>query len=152
MATTMVHVSLDGVSLDIPDTWDSTTFEDKNQAPYLLVASSTVTADDGALGYVSQESMGADDVLIDVSEAVGVTDASASSYQPITGAPQISRSDIGSYSVPAPAVVNQFYKMNGRYFQIVVAFGQEDPTDAQIATANDVLSTLTVEPNPAGNG
>jgi hypothetical protein len=78
---------------------------------------------------------------------LNVSPANEDAYQAISGPPQVDRSEIAGYPESAPAFINQFLEINGRFFQLGVGFGQADPTDDQIATVNSVLNTITVSSN-----
>jgi hypothetical protein len=83
------------------------------------------------------------DVLVSVAEVKNPPHPSG--FQQLDGAPRVSRGQLGDYAVPTAAMSIEDYTENGRYFQIGVAFGRARPTDTQLQTANDVLSSLTVQ-------
>ena len=143
VATTVF--SFRGFSLTIPSDWHRTTSVNDDGSAYLTAASSPVSAGDGVLGMASQENLGGDDVLISISELKA---PDPDGFQPISAGPQVDASQIGDYAAPAAALIDQPYTMNGRYFQIGVAFGRRHPTNAQIALANQVLASLTAASTP----
>lgn len=135
-------VTVNGISLTIPTDWTSTSSWNRMGTANMTVASSQVVTGDGGLGKQSQRNMGSGDVLIAVDEYTGLVDTSG--WTPIDQPPQVSADEVGSYATPAPALINQFYEINGRYLQVAVAFGDPTPTDAQLSEANNILSSLQV--------
>lgn len=137
--------AFDGFAMTIPGTWNSTTSQNPgNNAAILTAASSPVVPGDGGLSKASQVNLGPNDVLISITEQVTPYDLSG--WQQMTSVPQVDRSEIVGYAVPAPAMIIQAYQASGRYFSVGVAFGQQDPTDAQFDLANQILATFTVSP------
>lgn len=137
--------SFRGFSLTIPSDWHRTTSVNDDGSAYLTAASSPVSAGDGALGIASQENLGRDDILISITELKA---PDPEGFQPISAGPHVDAAQVGDYATPAPALIDQPYTMNGRYFQIGVAFGRRPPTSVQIAIANQVLASLTAAATP----
>jgi hypothetical protein len=133
-----------GFSLAIPADWHTGTSQNDDGAPYLTTASSAVDRHEAALGVGSQQYMQPGDVLVSVTEVKDPPDPSG--FQQLDGAPRVNRGQLGHYAVPAPAMWIEDYTESSRYFQIGVAFGRERPTDEQLRTANDVLSSFAVRP------
>ena len=113
-------------------------------AVYLTAATNAVDEHEAALGIGSQDAMQPGDVLVTVAEIKNPPDPSG--FQVLHGEPRVSHDQIGDYAVPAPAMSIEAYREHGRYFQIGVAFGRARPTDDQIRSANEVLSSLAVRP------
>jgi len=143
-ATAQASVTYLGFSLAIPADWQTGTSQNDDGAAYLTTASSAVDSHEGALGVGSQQYMQPGDVLVSVTEVKDPPDPSG--FQQLDGAPRVSRGQVGDYAVPAPAMWIADYTEGGRYFQIGVAFGRERPTNEQLRTANDVLSSFAVRP------
>jgi hypothetical protein len=143
-ATAQARVTYLGFSLAIPADWHTGTSQNDDGAAYLTTASSPVDSHEAGLGVGSQHYMQPGDVLVSVTEVKAPPDPPG--FQQLDGAPRVSRGQLGHYAVPAPAMWIEDYAERGRYFQIGVAFGRERPTDEQLRTANDVLSSFVVRP------
>jgi hypothetical protein len=143
-APTEVRLMFGGFSLAVPAGWHTGVSRNDDGSAYLTAASSDVDEHEGALGIGSQSGMQPEDVLISIAEIQNPPDPSG--FQPLTGTPQVSRNQLGQYAVPAPAMSVEAYTASGRYFQVGVAFGRVRPTNAQLRTANQVLSSFAVEP------
>lgn len=131
--------------MEIPTDWHTGTNENDDGSAYLTAASSAVNPDEAGLGLGSQGNMGPDDVLVNITEIKHPSEPAG--FQQLTGPPAVSRDQLGDYAVPAPAMSVENYTESGRFFQIGVAFGTADPTDAAFQNANQVLSSLTVDPD-----
>lgn len=145
MTALTTQFTFDGFSVQIPDDWHTGKSQSDDGSAYLTAASSPVNSDESGLGIGSQPNMGADDVLVNITEIKNPPDKSG--FQSLTGGPQVSRDQLGDFAVPAPAMSIENYTESGRYFEVGVAFGSADPTDAQFSEANQVLSSLTVQPD-----
>jgi hypothetical protein len=143
-AASTTQFTFDGFSVQIPDDWHRGKSRNDDGSAYLTTASSPVDSDESGLGIGSQANMGPDDVLVNITEITNPPDTSG--FQSLTGGPQVSRDQLGDFAVPAPAMSIENYTESGRYFEVGVAFGGADPSDAQFSEANHVLSSLTVQP------
>jgi hypothetical protein len=137
--------TFDGFSVRIPDNWHTGKSENDDGSAYLTAASSPVNSDEAGLGIGSQPNMAGDDVLVNITEIKNPPDKSG--FPSLTGVPQVGRAQLGDFAVPAPAMSIENYTESGRYFEVGVAFGSLDPTDAQFSEANQVLSSLAVQPD-----
>lgn len=137
-----------GVAITLPPKWASRASEGSSERVGVIQgANFSLPATDNGVGERAQEAMQQDDILI----AVADYGPAASWTQPPrweqTSLPVlITRSDFQLLEgFPAPAEAKRSVVVNERAITVYVAFGREDPTPEQIAEANEVLSSLTVE-------
>jgi hypothetical protein len=92
------------------------------------------------------KAMRPDDILILLWETAG---SGGFDYHPLLASPQISAGDLGSAFEGFPsnhAVGRQFFTTGGRMFDLMVEFGRLSPDREQLDRANEVLTTLRIDP------
>ena len=90
--------------------------------------------------------MGSRDILILLWETGG---GGGDTYVPLVGAPEITREDFSPIEGFGHPVAGTLFTTQGRFFDLLVEFGEEfgtTPDTAQLARANDVLAALRIEP------
>jgi hypothetical protein len=146
-----------GVSLDLPNGWIGRIYDgNRGTAPVMadLQAGSFAAGDSLELlkdkssdtWVTAAEAMGPDDILVLLWETAG---SGGFDYQPLAGSPHIAASDLGSAFEGFPsdhAVGRQFFATGGRMFDLMVEFGRLSPDREQLDRANEVLTTLRIEP------
>jgi hypothetical protein len=148
-----------GVSLELPNGWIGRIYDgNRGTAPVLadLQAGSFPAGDSPDLlkdnnsdtWVTAAEAMNPDDILILLWETAG---SGGFDYQPLAGSPQISTSDLGTAFEGFPsnhAVGRRFFTTGGRMFDLMVEFGRLSPDREQLDLANEVLTTLRIDPQP----
>jgi hypothetical protein len=140
-----------GVSLDLPSGWIGRIYDGNRGAspPYASVqATSFAREGPGVLDPDSDtakrvgEQMGSSDILVLLWE---IGSGRREAYEPLAGAPQITREDFAPIEGFARPVAHTLFSVHDRSFDLFVEFGAS-PDAAQLTRANDVLATLRIEP------
>jgi hypothetical protein len=145
-----------GISLDLPSHWIGQIYDgNRGTGPVMadLQAGSFAAGDNLDLlddnsdtAVTAANAMRPDDILILLWETAG---SGGFDYQPLLRSPHISAGDLGSAFEGFPsdhAVGRQFFTTEGRRFDLMVEFGRLSPDREQLDRANEVLTTLRIDP------
>lgn len=145
-----------GISLDLPNGWIGQIYDaNRGTGPVMadLQTGSFGAGDNLDLldnnsdtAATAANAMRPDDILILLWETGG---SGGFDYQPLSGSPHITASDLGSAFEGFPsnhAVGRQFFTTAGRMFDLMVEFGRLSPDPEQLDRANEVLTRLRIDP------
>jgi hypothetical protein len=137
-----------GVSLELPAGWSGRVVNEQTAgtppAAYVQAASFELPANDDDVGSAAAATMGRDDVLIVLLEALS---SGGADFERLAGAPQISRADFGAAIAGVPpdhALARVLFTTAGRRFVLSVQFGNQHPSDTELRRVNAVLVTLRI--------
>jgi hypothetical protein len=141
-----------GISIDLPSGWSGRIFKrDTRTAVALRAANSPVYLGASVFPGAAGAEMPADGVLIELSDPE--IPLPNSSFPTTTLPIDIRRSDFGRFKgVTTPGYALRHVALNGRSVMVGVGFGSADPSDALLAEANRVLTSLHVEPDRSAWG
>jgi hypothetical protein len=147
-----MNLTAHGLGIEVPQGWDAKIYRRPQAEPNLHAANFALPVEDGDFGSGALSTMAPDGIFVALGEyersvaGVGLF-AHAGLPLPIAAA-DLSPNAL-QRRLPGQFGVQKFFTARGRAFCLYVVVGSRPGPERLIATANEVLATIALDPAPA---
>jgi hypothetical protein len=145
-----VRISAHGLAVDVPQGWDAKIYRRPRAEPNLHAANFALPVDDGDFGSGALSTMGPEGIFFSLGEyerSVAGVGLFAHEGLPLPIAAEDLHPNALQHRVPGQFGVQKFFTARGRPFCLYVVVGSRPHPDHLLASANQVLRTVLVDPS-----
>lgn len=136
-----------GVTLELPDGWDGSSYVNETGLRVLQAANFPLPPEDDDVGNTAKQGMTEDGIHVSLWDWPPDPRMDEESFVPSELPIQIDRTHFNSFEGFGSETAARTVSVMGRLLQVIVSFGRPHPGDELLADANRVLGSLTIEPS-----